>query len=580
MDTNQALTLTQAAQAPNVQGALQQLLLSRIRTPEQQQQLEQRRAAGLQKYQQALQAEPYGSYTPTEHAAYTWIGNMGKMNDWAALTSGIAAGGSMLGDIQKQKMQNNVTAGKVGYEDAKDQEKIDTSEMAAIRGMTTGKLTVQGMEKIMPLYGRLFNSFSQQAKDIQFTDPEERRNWIKASTDAAVASAVEQFGGNVNQEVLARLHQTAVAESAGGGTSGGVKPGTESDKPKPVWPNTAPETDPTSIKFAGPNTIGPVSGSPEAKNGTVSIHDSLGAKLSVPDRAKAAKLIERINDPTSTSTSRQSDELELKRLILTYQTNDSATSAPGTKTATDSPMSPETRSKFNQQNTLPGNPPFVNKPNEAMMKEGAKTMGSEYGKDYADMREVAAAAKEQLDAYTSLEAIDPNTNAFANAQGYVGMALQGLGLNPNTPLIQDAIKNRQANVLIAQMSNAALRGEKGVQARSDEVRIKDELARTTDPKQAWKFLIQLGKERALRRMEMFEYAGSVAEKNNGVPIMARQKYINETANDPLTQRIGNKLVTRSQFIRDFLNANKGAQPTDAIGVWRQLEDEFIAGKRK
>lgn len=540
-------TLPQAAQSRDVQGALQRLLLSKIHTPAQQQQLAEQRASALGQYQESLRAPVMGNYTPVDHSLNAWVGNIGSMAPFTALARGVSAGGDMQAKQNQLQHTSNALADKVGYEDAKDQDRLDTAELSAVKALANPKLTVQGMEKILPLYGRLFNSYSQQAKDIQFETPEERRIWIKENTDAAVSSAVEQFGGSVSPEVLDRLHGMAVAQS-GGGTGGSVRPGPS----KPMFE-------------AGPNTIGPVSGP-----GTTNINESLGSMLSPADKATAAKLIDEINNPTSAS--RATAENELKRLISRYQTTNSTASAPGTPTGVN-------RSQFSQ-NTPPGSLPFINKPNDAMMKSGAQGMGAEYAKDYAAMGEVAAAAKEQFDAYSNLEKVDPNTNAFANAQGYVGMALQGLGLDPNTPLIQDAIKNRQANVLISQMKNAALRGEKGVQTRSDEVRVGDELAKTTDPKQAWTMLIQLGKERAARRMDMFEYAGGIAEKNNGVPIMARQKFISETQNDPLTQKIGTKLVFRTQFINDFLALNKGATQADAVQVWRGLEQEFLAGKRR
>ena len=231
------------------------------------------------------------------------------------------------------------------------------------------------------------------------------------------------------------------------------------------------------------------------------------------------------------------------------------------------------RSKF-AQNPPPGTPPFRNVPNEKLMAKGAEGMGEAYTKDYTAMQDSAAAARDQLEAYNALEKIDPNTGAFADVQGYIGTALQGMGIDPNTPLIQDAIKNRQANTIISQMSNAALRGEKGVQTRSDEVRIQNELAKTTDPKQAWNYLVQLGKERAQRRVDMHQFAGEIAKNNNGVPIAAREKFISSIADDPLTQEFGGKLVFRSQVLDAFKRKYPDATDAEAIEYWRSLEQNW------
>jgi len=60
----QPMTLPQAAQSNNVAGALQQLLMSRIPTPEQESAQRGQRATNLAEYQAALRAPAYGDYTP------------------------------------------------------------------------------------------------------------------------------------------------------------------------------------------------------------------------------------------------------------------------------------------------------------------------------------------------------------------------------------------------------------------------------------------------------------------------------------------------------------------------------------
>ena len=544
-------TLLEAVQQPNVSGALQQLMmakgasapqpnsaaalqqvmmqrmLGRQNTPEQSQQLQENRASALQRYQEALMQPSMGPMTATEVGAYNWIGNMGKMSPFAALTSGVAAGGQALMDSFAGERNGNVAAARVGYDDAAQLDVLDSRELPYLKAGATAKVSVGGTggaEKILPLYGKIFNSYSQQAKDMQFATPAERTAWIRQNTDETVKATVGQFGISVNPEVLGKLFSaTASVDSENADATSTSRIVQSNGSP------SAKQTASSEISSASPPGM-------QIAPGTQKARDSEASRL-------------------------RNGEMD--------------GSLPGWPTMPAEPSATPSvdRSKF-AQNPPPGTPPFRNVPNEKLMAKGAEGMGEAYTKDYTAMQDSAAAARDQLEAYNALEKIDPNTGAFADVQGYIGTALQGMGIDPNTPLIQDAIKNRQANTIISQMSNAALRGEKGVQTRSDEVRIQNELAKTTDPKQAWNYLIQLGKERAKRRVDMLEFAGQVAAENNGVPIAAREKFISSTMDDPLTQEFGGKLVFRSQVLDAFKRKYPDATDAEAREYWRSLEQNW------
>jgi len=547
-------TLSEAAQSPNVTGALQQLMLSRgqsqpmpptqqdprqqaqqmlmqrMGTPEQSQQVNQQRQSALQAYQQSLLQPPMGNYTPTEHGLYSWLENMGKTRSpFEAVSRGIGAGGRMLGEQEAARYQNNVAASKAGYDDAVGQDVLDSRDLSNLRmsAASSARGASAGVEKILPLYGKIFNSYSQQAKDMQFADPAERTAWIREQTDSAMSSAVSQFGGAVNPAVLNQLF--SMSQSASSSNATPIEPAQRTQ----AAADNKPSAPLPGMQISPMQQIARDNGAIRLRNSEVT--------GDLP------------NWPTTPSEPTQG-------ALLPMRAENSSTSG----------MSPEQRAKFSQ-GTPQGEPPFRNAPNEALMKSGAQNMGKVYAADYTAMLDSATAAKEQLDAYSNLEKIDPNTNAFAGVQGYVGTALQGLGIDPNTPIIRDAIKNREANTIIKQMSNAALRGEKGVQTRSDEVRIGDELARTTDPKQAWDFLIKLGKERAKRRVDMLEFADQQATANNGVPLNARAKFVAATLNDPLTQRIGGRIVFRSPTIEAFMRKYPDADVQEATAYWKSLE---------
>ena len=544
-------TLLEAVQEPNVSGALQQLLmakgaaspqasnpaalqqvmmqrmLGRQNTPEQSAQLQENRASALKQYQEALMQPSSGPMTASEVGAYNWIGNMGKMSPFAALTSGVAAGGQALMDSFAGERNGNVAAARVGYDDAAQLDVLDSRELPYLKAGATAKVSVGGTggaEKILPLYGKIFNSYSQQAKDMQFATPAERTAWIRQNTDETVKATVGQFGISVNPEVLGKLFSaTASVDSENADATSTSRIVQSNGSP------SAKQTASSEISSASPPGM-------QIAPGTQKARDSEASRL-------------------------RNGEMD--------------GSLPGWPTMPAEPSATPSvdRSKF-AQNPPPGTPPFRNVPNEKLMAKGAEGMGEAYTKDYTAMQDSAAAARDQLEAYNALEKIDPNTGAFADVQGYIGTALQGMGIDPNTPLIQDAIKNRQANTIISQMSNAALRGEKGVQTRSDEVRIQKELAKTTDPKQAWNYLVQLGKERAQRRVDMHQFAGEIAKNNNGVPIAAREKFISSIADDPLTQEFGGKLVFRSQVLDAFKRKYPDATDAEAIEYWRSLEQNW------
>jgi len=242
MDPNND-TLLDAVQEPNVSGALQQLLmakgtaapqpsnsaalqqvmmqrlLGRENTPEQSQQLQENRVSALKQYQEALMQPSTGPMTASEVGAYSWIGNMGKMSPFAALTSGVAAGGQALHDSFVGEHTGNVTAARVGYDDAAQLDVLDSRELPYLKAAATAKVAggVGGAEKILPLYGKIFNSYSQQAKDMQFATPEERTAWIRQNTDETVKSTVGQFGISVNPEILGKLFSVTASSSSENG---------------------------------------------------------------------------------------------------------------------------------------------------------------------------------------------------------------------------------------------------------------------------------------------------------------------------------------------------------------------------
>lgn len=221
-------------------------------------------------------------------------------------------------------------------------------------------------------------------------------------------------------------------------------------------------------------------------------------------------------------------------------------------------------------------PPRRNLPQEEGAKQGAKEMASSYVKDYETVQAEATAAQQQKAAFDALQKIKPNTGLFANTEQVVGSLFSALGQDPTSPTIQNAMKTRSAEQILSQLTNASLKAEKGVQTKTDEVRIYKEYPKTTDFQKVWDFSIKLGQERAQRKLEQRDYFETVANENNGTPIGARRKWDQEMESDPITQYLGGKLIFRGDFLRAYENKYPDLGREGAIQKWREMEKDYRA----
>lgn len=218
---------------------------------------------------------------------------------------------------------------------------------------------------------------------------------------------------------------------------------------------------------------------------------------------------------------------------------------------------------------------YRDKPAAALAEGEAKGVAAARGKEYEAVQMAGSAAETQLQAFNTLEKIKPNTNAAANAQEHVAGLFNALGADPNSPMIQNAIKNRESNQILDQLRNASLKAENGVQTKSDEDRIGREFPKTTDFSKAWDFGLKLGKERALRAQERLAYYDSNVAGTSNVG-GARSSWNREYAGDPITQYLGGKLIFRNDFINSYVRKYPDAGREGAIAEWRELEKDYQA----
>lgn len=525
--------LQQAATSPNVAGALQQLLLSRMPTPDQEYWQREGRQDQLEGYQAALRQPAQTGYTPTEHSLYTMINSFGPgvPTGYAAL-KGIAAGGMQLGKNAQLDRQGEIDATKVGYEDAKLDGKEDLLGLKVLAGATRpggkGSAPTVKMDKDgnMVVYDPTTNEtkivHSSQAGAYQ-------RVWTTAYEKAAAEGMdnPEQYAHGVAANVV------------------GVAPGAI----KPIQPG--------EVKPAG--SVAPVIGAPSAQPVAPSAETFTAPITGMsPEQEQAAirkmQANLRIKDDPNSSPEAVARSLEILRQM----------SKPGAQTTGD-------------QAAIASAPTIAyrDKPKAALQEKEAGAIGASRGKEYEAVQMAGSAAENQLQAFNTLEKIKPNTNAAANAQEHIAGLFGALGADPNSPMLQNAIKNRESNQILDQLRNASLKAENGVQTKSDEDRIGREFPKTTDFTQAWNFGLKLGKERALRAQERLAYYDARVDGNSNVG-KARSNWNTEYAGDPITQYLGGKLIFRSDFVNGYMRKYPDAGREGAVAEWRELEKDYQA----
>lgn len=273
------------------------------------------------------------------------------------------------------------------------------------------------------------------------------------------------------------------------------------------------------------------------------------------------------------ATANKGNGKEVEKKLAEIAARYGATTQPGAQTPTPAqPAAPVVEQ-----------PPLIykDKPRAAMKEEAAKGVGKAAATEFEAVKTSATSAAAQYEAMNQLEKIDPRVNRFAGLYANVAEALSALGQDPSSPIIQDAIKTRQSDVILNQLRNASLKAEKGVQTAGDEKRIAAELPKTTDLAQVWDYSIRLGRERAKRKMDQSQFYTNFAEGSSGDIVGASSAWDKQTREDPLTQYLGGKLIFRQDFLDSFLRKYPDATEQEAVEEWKEMEREYIArGRRK
>ena len=516
-----------------IQGALQSLLQNRQQLGQQQQQAQQQH---LETMRTPLpQTSPIQSMISDYLTKYAANPGMG----WSAMAS--AAGGanerSRKIDEDFLMRQQAADAQEARYAgDALKEEDIFGSRMMVGRGIA-GKQP--SPEQLRTTYNALRNEAAQAAKDYRFASPLEREQWIETYANRGVQNYLQNFA---TQPLGPR----------------GQEPGTVQVPVEPELIEAAGGLPPTTPQQNAQRNIGLIQ------------QELQRPENQAPDRKMILE-----------------QELAREQQTLSGQTPRGSMSggeaiksaSAAVSTPANVPNQPIATAASTTATKI--QPVMRNIPQEEGAKQGAKEMAGAYVKDYETVQAEATAAQQQKAAFDALAKIKPSTGVFANTEQVVGSLFSALGQDPSSPTIQNAMKTRQAEQILSQLTNASLKAEKGVQTKTDEVRICKEFPKTTDFQKVWDFSVKLGQERAQRKLEQRDYFERVAAENNGTPTGARRKWDQEMADDPITQYLGGKLI----FRQDFLNAYERKYPDygrdGAIQKWREMERKYRArGGRK
>jgi len=523
------------------QGVLSQLLGSY--DPQRRQQLMQQQQQARQQFQNVLE-EPTPDPGPIQRMLGDYLQKYGSSGrDWGSMASAV---GAEVGRTRQQQLEDLLRRQQAAENKAKQAgQDLQNEDAYAKAILATAGRTLGGRggiggqpspEELRTVYNNSRNEAAQIAKDYQWDSAEQRSLWIEQQANTAVDNYVRKWSSHPlgPRGTDSAFDTTQVP---------GAQPTEQLSQPNMRQPAIQSTVDDRRRPVSTPK------------------FNAAPSEMAPQDRAAFEELVRQYPNNPAQAEQGMADIAQRYGML---STEGQAPSAPSLAT-----------------------PPYVPSPapKDIPRMERAKAGGAQLAKvdatHYEEVITQANAAANQFEAFNQLEKIDPVTNKFAGVYQNVGEVMQALGQNPGTPLIQNAIKTRDADLIISQLRNASLKLENGVQTASDERRIAAELPKVTDMPEVWKFSLKLGKEASQRRIERAQFYQSMTQQDTANLSKVRSMWTNQIKQDPLTQFYGGKLIFRSDFINGIKRVNPGMTDEEAIAEWRALESEYQArGGRK
>lgn len=169
-----------------------------------------------------------------------------------------------------------------------------------------------------------------------------------------------------------------------------------------------------------------------------------------------------------------------------------------------------------------------------------------------------------------------NPGVFAKWQQRGGNLLEALG--NNGPLAKMAAQSSNAEALLTAMSNARISLEHGVQTKDDEIRFKNELAKITDPREAYEYMLKHMVELGTKAQDQYNFVEDYRKAHGGTTYDgAQQAWMERTKQyGGMVKRYQGNFIGRSEFIDHIVNdpANVAAYKGDTAKLRQRAEKEW------
>lgn len=192
------------------------------------------------------------------------------------------------------------------------------------------------------------------------------------------------------------------------------------------------------------------------------------------------------------------------------------------------------------------------------------------------LRNDAETGMKVISAVNELKQLKFDPGYFAKWKQKGGNLLEALG--SNGPLARAAAQSGNAEAILQGLSNARISLEKGVQTKDDEARFKAEIAKITDPRQGYEYMLKYMTELANKNIEQYNTVEGYrkAKGNYDGADQAWQKRTSQYGG--LVKRYQGGFIGRSEFVDSIVNnpSNKSAYKGDEAALRERAEREWAA----
>lgn len=197
------------------------------------------------------------------------------------------------------------------------------------------------------------------------------------------------------------------------------------------------------------------------------------------------------------------------------------------------------------------------------------------------LRSDAETGMKMISAVNELKQLKFDPGAFAKWKQKGGNILEALG--SDGPLARAAAQSGNAEAILQNLSNARISLEKGVQTRDDEIRFKAEIARITDPKQGYEYMLKYMSEMANKAIEQHNFVENYRKQKGSYDGADTAWQKRNTEFGGVVKRYQGSFIGRSEFIKAIVNdpKNKAAYKGDEAALTQRAEREWNSlGGRK